>query len=373
MTLEEKYQVSCYQEIARLQEEKEIYLVRHMETGEFFVKKVVEIYSRSIYERIMELKVKHIPQIFLLVEDNGKLIVIEEYIHGDSLDRLLKTNGLMPENQVVQIALAVCDILQCLHYHQIPIIHRDIKPSNIMLSKDGVVKLIDFNAAKEVDAEKSEDTRLMGTIDFAAPEQYGFGQSSPRTDIYALGVTMNYMLTGDYPKNKLWNGKLKKVIQKCTMMNSEERYQDVRQLKKALQGKERCDNRNKQKQSIFIRNLYSYNAWLPVGFRSGVLWKMILALFGYLLMADLGLTLSVNDSTGESATGIYLWLNRIFVLLMFLGVVLISGNYRGIRNNLPLMNGNKILHYVMMIVYIFIFLFLMLVLLTLLSSVLFSK
>lgn len=365
MTLEEKYQLSCYQEIARLQEEKEIYLVKHIETGELFVKKVVEIYSRSIYERLMESRIKNIPQINLLLEDGEKLIVIEEYIHGDSLDKLLKKHGFMSEEQVVEIAMGVCDILKSLHNHQVPIIHRDIKPSNIMLSKDGVVKLVDFNAAKEYETEKSEDTRLMGTQDFAAPEQYGFGQSSPKTDIYALGVTMNYLLTGDYPKNKLWDGKLKKVIQKCTMINPKERYQNIRQLKAALPGKRNRENENCQKKSILVRNLYPYHYLLPVGFRSGVLWKMILALFGYVLIADLSLTLNVQDSTGAAATGIYLWLNRIFLLFMLMGVVFFSGNYCGIRNNLPLMGGNKVLHYFMMIVYISIFLFLMVVLLAL--------
>lgn len=363
MTLEEKYQLSCYQEIARLQEEKEIYLVKHIETGELFVKKVVEIYSRSIYERLMESRIKNIPQIHLLLEDGEKLIVIEEYIHGDSLDKLLKKNGFMSEEQVVEIAMGVCDILKSLHNHQVPIIHRDIKPSNIMLSKDGVVKLVDFNAAKEYETEKSEDTRLMGTQDFAAPEQYGFGQSSPKTDIYALGVTMNYLLTGDYPKNKLWDGKLKKVIQKCTMINPKERYQDIRQLKAALPGKRNRENENCQKKSILVRNLYPYHYLLPVGFRSGVLWKMILSLYGYAFIADLSFTLEVTKTSGTEATGIYLWLNRVFLLLMMLGVVMFCGNYCGVRNHLPLMNKNKVLHYCMMVVYSMIYLLLMLILL----------
>ena len=72
-----------------------------------------------------------------------------------------------------------------------------------MISNDGIVKLIDFNAAKEFDQSQIEDTRLMGTRKFAAPEQYGFGQSDPRTDLYALGVTMYYLLTKDYPDSGL--------------------------------------------------------------------------------------------------------------------------------------------------------------------------
>lgn len=378
MTLEEKYQLSCYQEITRLQDEKEIYLVKHIETGELYIKKVVEIYSRSVYQSLMEYNINNIPRIFLLLEDNDKLIVIEEYIHGDSLDKILKEKGLMREEQVVEMIAAVCDILADIHGKPVPIVHRDVKPSNIMISKDGIIKLVDFNAAKEYETGKNEDTRLIGTQDFAAPEQYGFGQSSPKTDIYALGVTINYLLTGDYPKNQLWDGKLKSVIEKCTKMNPEERYENISQLKQALfhysnYGRDKRNDLPKEKEkkkSIFIRNLYSYKSWLPVGFRSGVLWKMILSIYGYVMIADLSLTLTVTKTSGVEATGIYLWLNRIFLLLMMLGVVMFCGNYCGIRNYLPLMNKNKVLHYLMMVVYCMIFLLLMIILLAIFVTIL---
>ena len=93
-----------------------------------------------------------------------------------------------------------------------------------MISNDGIVKLIDFNAAKEFDQSQIEDTRLMGTRKFAAPEQYGFGQSDPRTDLYALGVTMYYLLTKDYPDSGLYHGPLEPVIRKCIAFVRSERY-----------------------------------------------------------------------------------------------------------------------------------------------------
>ena len=89
-----------------------------------------------------------------------------------------------------------------------------------MISNDGIVKLIDFNAAKEFDQSQIEDTRLMGTRKFAAPEQYGFGQSDPRTDLYALGVTMYYLLTKDYPDSGLYHGPLEPVIRKCIALDN---------------------------------------------------------------------------------------------------------------------------------------------------------
>lgn len=111
----------------------------------------------------------------------------------------MEEHGVLSEENAAFVIRSLCDILHKLHGNLPPIIHRDIKPSNIIFSSDGVVKLIDFNAARELRAEQNEDTRLMGTRRFAAPEQYGFGQSDPRTDIYALGITFYYMLTGDYP------------------------------------------------------------------------------------------------------------------------------------------------------------------------------
>ena len=138
----------------------------------------------------------------------------------------------MGEDEAVSMIIQLCRILKQLHRCRSPIIHRDLKPANIMISSDGVVKLIDFNAAKEYRMGQMEDTCLMGTREYAAPEQYGFGQSDARTDIYALGVILNRLLTGDFPKNKLYEGRLKPVIQTCIQMDADARYQSVELLER---------------------------------------------------------------------------------------------------------------------------------------------
>ena len=190
MTIEERYELSCYQELTKLNDAKNIWLVRHNETGMIYIKKEMQWYNEEVYLRLKAANVPNIPKIYLCVRDDSTLTVIEEYIHGVSLDKLLEQQGILPEARVIEIAVAICNILEQLHAGLPPIVHRNIKPSNIMISNDGVVKLIDFNAAKEFDQSQIEDTRLIGTRKFAAPEQYGFGQSDPRTDLYALGVTM---------------------------------------------------------------------------------------------------------------------------------------------------------------------------------------
>jgi serine/threonine protein kinase len=133
------------------------------------------------------------------LDGDGKLIVVEEYVQGRSLKQVLDEQGLLNEEQAYEIAVQLVDILVRLHQLEPAIVHRDIKPSNIIIEKNGHVNLIDFNAARHVNADKNEDTRMLGTVYFAAPEQFGFGQSDERTDIYGLGATINYIMTGDKP------------------------------------------------------------------------------------------------------------------------------------------------------------------------------
>lgn len=364
MTLEEKYELSCYQELTKLHETKEIYLVQNIDTKEIYAKKVVDVYNKAVYQALMELELPNVPKIIALFEAENQLVVIEEYIHGESLEKRLKQQGPMQEEEVARIMMSVCDILQRLHEHRPAIVHRDIKPSNLMLSQDNMIKLVDFDAAKEYADGKSEDTRLIGTQDFAAPEQYGFGQSTPQTDIYALGVTMNYLLTGEYPKNQLWSGRLKPVIQKCTRMNSHERYASVKQLKSAMEAVMHTKSKN-----ILVRSLYPYQKYAPVGFRSGAFWKMFLASLGYLIILATIVTTKV-ESGGQPVTGILLWLNWLGYAVAMLGVVFLIGNYGGIRYALPLMKGNKVLHWILTFIYCILYIFAVFFVLALVMTVL---
>ena len=132
-------------------------------------------------------------------------MVEEEYIDGMVLSDLLKMAHLYAE-QAAAIAQQVCFALSVLHAHEI--IHRDVKPENIIITSTGRVVLIDLDAASKPDHEKDTDTRLLGTVGYAAPEQFGFGRSDARTDIFSVGVLMNVLLTGDHPAKKLADGTL---------------------------------------------------------------------------------------------------------------------------------------------------------------------
>ena len=108
-----------------------------------------------------------------------------------------------------------------------------MKPDNVILRGSEAV-LIDFDASRIHKTAISEDTEILGTTGFAAPEQYGLSQSDGRADIYALGVLLNIMLTGEHPSRKLAGGRMGRIVQRCTMVNPEKRYKNILHLMEAL-------------------------------------------------------------------------------------------------------------------------------------------
>lgn len=171
---------------------------------------------------------------------DGDTYILEEYISGDTLDELVQTQGVFSEKDTIRIIISVCNGLKELHSKKPPIIHNDIKMENIMVCADGGVKLFDFDAARTYKVGKDKNTRLLGTEEYAAPEHRGYGQSEPRTDIYSLGVTIHYMLTGcglDSDHKMSYKGPLKTVIQKCIEIDYKKRYASVQHLMKDLENR----------------------------------------------------------------------------------------------------------------------------------------
>ena len=158
-------------------------------------------------------------------------MILEEFIPGITIAERLEQETLS-ERYVKEIISQVCDGLYALHLNQI--IHRDIKPENILVMKNREVKIMDFDAAKIYKMYSQKDTRTVGTIGYAAPEQYGEAQSDERTDIYGLGILMNVMLTGKHPVNEMAIGKIGNIIEKCIMVNPNKRYKHVMEVKEKL-------------------------------------------------------------------------------------------------------------------------------------------
>ena len=154
MKLEDQVLLSFYQDISPLADNPRIMLVRHVETGQIYVRKKLSLENREIYRLLQTQQVSGIPRIHLLVETEQELIIIEEYISGLSLDAYLQKEGVLNEKDAIYVMLQLCRTLQALHSFQPPLIHRDIKPSNVILTADMRAILIDFDAAKTYSKQK---------------------------------------------------------------------------------------------------------------------------------------------------------------------------------------------------------------------------
>jgi serine/threonine protein kinase len=161
--------------------------------------------------------------------------VIEEFIEGRTIEEVLE-EGPIPERKAVEIVNGICRILDQLHNLPTPIIHRDIKPSNVILSPQDEVYLLDMNVAKWYDPDQADDTRYMGTQYYAAPEQVGYGlsASSAKSDIYTVGMLLNVMITGHFPKEERAPGKIWDVIERCISLDADRRY-SAAELAEALE------------------------------------------------------------------------------------------------------------------------------------------
>ena len=259
-------------------------------------------------------------------EEAGRMVLIEEYISGSSLQEKIEGNALS-EADILRYMLDLCDILEKLHTGEQVIIHRDIKPSNIIITTYNRAVLLDFNAAKFYSPESAEDTVLLGTKGYAAPEQYGFGSSTPQTDIYALGMTLNKMLDSmaDPPAY------LRQLARKCTRLDPAGRFSDIKELKKELSAHLQTGTSGKIFQTV-IR-------YLPPGYRSGSVWKMLLATFGYFLI---GVFCFKFYGTGN-VTGAQLLLEQVFVMAMLLAIVFGCFDYLHVQSLMPLCRHKSLL------------------------------
>lgn len=167
--------------------------------------------NAEVYLKLLMLKHRNMPEIYEVTEHNGKVTVLEEYIEGVTLFELLQ-DELYTEKAVRALVSELCNVLSLLHTHNI--VHRDIKPENIMIDDAHTVKLIDFDSARIYKPYYPRDTEYLGTVGYAAPEQYDESATDTRADIFSLGVLMNVMLTGKNPSVQLYQGKLQKVIEK---------------------------------------------------------------------------------------------------------------------------------------------------------------
>lgn len=233
-----------------------------------------------------------IPKICDVIEKSDAIFIVMDYIEGRTLGKVVEEEGAQEERYIIEWAKQLCQVLAYLHSRMPPIIYRDMKPSNIMLKPNGELMLIDFGISREFCVDHTEDTICLGTQGYAAPEQFGGGQSDERTDLYGLGATLYHLATGKSPNKrinfsileedrnieedrkqiKISEG-LEKIIQKCMARNPQERYQSSRELWYALEHYEQLEGRTMKRQKkrlifcggLFLQMIFSIGIFLYSG------------------------------------------------------------------------------------------------------------
>ena len=252
MTIQDECELSFYKKLADISSHKNVYLVQDMRTKQVFVRKDLKNYNKQIYHFLLGERLPGVPKVYRCFESDDTISTIEEYIPGINLNEYVQKYGYLNQVDATQLGVFLCYTLDNFHRQNPPIIHRDIKPSNIIRKESGEYCLVDFDAAKKVDYRKNEDTVVIGTQGFAAPEQYGYGQSDARTDIYSIGATLNYLTCRLYPKDRVVSGRLGEVIGKCCEIDPKSRYRNVSELRAALVNTMRPTKQKKGKKTLLF-------------------------------------------------------------------------------------------------------------------------
>lgn len=197
---------------------------------------------------LLRLRHPNLPKVHDFFHDkvSERYYLIMDYVDGPDLEqKLLQQGQPFPEGQVRDWAIQLCHVLTYLHEQQPAVIFRDVKPENILLDQEGKILLVDFSTARFFQPKKANDTHIIGTPGYAAPEQYT-GQTDARSDIHNLGVTLWRLLTlqepADNPSplpgvrtyNKRISTKMEAIIQKATAPEPIDRFQTAQGLSTAL-------------------------------------------------------------------------------------------------------------------------------------------
>lgn len=306
----------------------EVYLAENIKLGnKWAIKKVnkdVDTINLLAEPNILKnLNHMAIPKIIDIEEDEDSIYIIEEYVEGITLNVYKMTNPEIDVNLIIQWAIKLCDVLNYLHTRKPnPIIYRDMKPENIMLTDDGIIKLIDFGIAREYKDDCKNDTVPIGTRGYAAPEQYGIGQSDVRTDIFSLGMTLYYLLTSKnltHPPYKIQeteklnnetSNKLFEIVLKCCEILPNQRYQSITDLEKDIM----LLNENKEKniEHIIITNTEEAKEKSHQSKSSS---KNILKLNKTITIASLGVAPGVGVTHSSIMLSMYLAKNKKVALI----------------------------------------------------------
>lgn len=222
-----------FTKIATLKKEKnsEIYLYEHKTLKKKIIKRISKNRNDEVFRTLRNKKLSNLARIYEVCSEENQLVVIEEYIEGKNLFQIMDDHNFSVKT-ACKYAYQICNALGELH--SLGIIHRDIKPSNIVIKEDNEAVLIDLGIARKISLNNDKDTQELGTVGFAAPEQFGLSQSGKSTDIYALGILLNMMITGVHPAIETPKGLVKRIINKSISTQISKRYSDAKHMQREL-------------------------------------------------------------------------------------------------------------------------------------------
>lgn len=288
--LKAEYLEQTYIDLAPLKDAEDCrtYLTRSQVDGSLAVRKEICALQYPLYQQLIDFSHPSLARVLETYTKDGRYFVLEEYVSGSTIGSYLKRGYHFQEHEILSFISQLCSALSFLHAHNI--IHRDVTPENLLISTDNVLKLIDFGISRSKKEDQSQDTTILGTVGYAAPEQFGFGQTDERTDIYATGVLLNVLLTGSLPKDDLpFDPRYRQIVLKCTSISPADRYSSVSELKSQImaikptriyQAEIEEPSAKAPCKDSLIRRFFRH---VP-GFRTGNPGKMIVAIIGYFLM-----------------------------------------------------------------------------------------
>ena len=243
----------CQTECLASHNGRETFLVQRNSDGK---KGIATCYDRSKYPfstdiRLLgELDHPGLPHYYKQFENGQMVCIVREYIEGETLNAYAAKRQLTL-NEIVDISGQLCDILEVLHSHEPQIVHRDIKPENIIVRPNGRIVLIDFDIARTYKEGEETDTVFFGTKVYAPPEQYGFGQTDSRADIYSFGVLLRWLVTGNARKNPNISAApgIERIIERCTAFDPNRRYNSITEVRRALDG-DLLHKKNKKSRTV---------------------------------------------------------------------------------------------------------------------------
>lgn len=333
MPVYDNFELSDFEEISVISQKEnnitnKVSYVKNKNDQKIYIAKQMDLCGEDVMSCILacqeeqdEKRIPGIPQIVCLKKEGDTLLLVEEFINSPTLAECIELYDIS-DREFAHILSMVCRIISPLHHAKTPIIHRDIKPDNILLDwktfkESGGSKgvyVIDFNAAKIYHRDKSRDTRLMGTPNYAAPEQFGFAASDMRTDVYGVGAILKKFVA-----DREINDGLEEIAAKATKLSPDDRYQSMDELETALL----CYVTDEKKRGI-------------PGFRTKNPAHMICAILGYAFCIYVAWLTCVKD--GSLAENIAI---KICTFIILISYIFLATDYRNIWSHRKYIRGEK--------------------------------